>query len=132
MGYLLYGNDIDEDTTPLEVGVEWAVSFEKGEFVGSKALLAQKEAGVTRRFVGFELLEKAVPRRGFTILSSQPAGEEIGKVTSGNLSPRLQKGIGLGYVPVRYATPGTAIAVDIRGKTVPAQIVKTPFYKRKA
>lgn len=130
MGYLLYGNDIDEHTTPLEAGVEWAVSFEKGEFIGREALLALKQAGVTRRFVGFELLEKAVPRHGFKILSPRPEGEPIGEVTSGNLSPLLQKGIGLGYVPLRYATPGTAIAVDIRGKTVPARIVKPPFYKK--
>jgi aminomethyltransferase len=131
MGYLLYGNDIDEDTTPLEAGVEWAVSFEKGEFIGSQALLAQRQGGVTRRLVAFELLEKAVPRHGFKILSPRQDGEPIGAVTSGNLSPLLQKGIGLGYVPVRYATPGTAIAVDIRGKIVPAQIVKTPFYKKR-
>jgi len=128
MGYLLYGNDIGEDTTPLEADVAWAVNFQKGDFVGSRALLAQKEAGVRRRLVGFELLEKAVPRHGFKVLSSQ--SQVIGEVTSGNLSPLLQKGIGLAYVPLPYAEPGTAILIDIRGTGVPAQIVKTPFYRR--
>ena len=128
MGYLLYGNDIGEDTTPLEAGADWTVNFQKGEFVGSHALLVQKQAGAARRFVGFELLEKAVPRHGFKILSSP--SHQIGEVTSGNLSPLLQKGIGLGYVPAEYATPGTAIMIDIRGKAVPGKIVKTPFYRK--
>jgi aminomethyltransferase len=130
MGYLLYGNDIGEDTTPLEAGAEWTVDFQKGDFVGRQALLSQKQTGTARRFVAFELLQKAVPRHGFKILdpsSSQP----IGEVTSGNLSPLLQKGIGLGYVPSSSASPGTAIAVEIRGKVLPAVIVKPPFYKRK-
>jgi aminomethyltransferase len=132
MGYLLYGNDISEDTTPLEAGVDWTVSFQKGEFVGRPHLQAQKDGQLTRRFVGFELLEKAVPRHGFKIHSSQASSAPIGEITSGNLSPLLQKGIGLGYVPLRYAEPGTPITIDIRGKAVPAQIVKTPFYRRKA
>ncbi len=130
MGYLLYGNDIGEDTTPLEAGVDWTVSFQKGEFVGHRPLLGQKEGGITRRFVGFELLEKAVPRHGFKILSSQPHPNPIGEVTSGNLSPLLQKGIGLGYVPVAQAEPGTLIQIDIRGKAVRGIIVKPPFYKK--
>lgn len=130
MGYLLYGNDISEDITPLEAGVDWAVSFQKGEFVGRPRLQAQKDGELTRRFVGFELLEKAVPRHGFKILSSQASSDPIGEITSGNLSPLLQKGIGLGYVPLRYAEPGTPVTIDIRGKAVPAQIVKTPFYKK--
>ena len=129
MGYLLYGNDIGEETTPIEAGAEWTVTFKKGAFVGSQALQAQVQAGPTRRFVAFELLEKAVPRHGFRILDS--ASQPIGEVTSGNLSPILQKGIGLGYVPVSFASPGTTIAVEIRGKLIPAVIVKPPFYKRK-
>jgi aminomethyltransferase len=130
MGYLLYGNDMGEDTTPLEANADWTVSFQKGEFIGSQALLAQKQAGVARRFVAFELVEKAVPRHGFRILdptTSQP----IGDVTSGNLSPLLQKGIGLGYVPVKLAEPGTFILIEIRSKSVPAHVVKPPFYTRK-
>jgi len=129
MGYLLYGNDIGEETSPIEAGAEWTVSFQKGDFVGHRALVTQAQQGPVRRFVAFELVEKSVPRHGFTILdpnSSQP----IGEVTSGNLSPLLQKGIGLGYVPSRYAKPGTAIAIDIRGKVFQAVIVKTPFYKK--
>jgi len=129
MGYLLYGNDIGEETTPLEAGVEWAVSFAKGNFIGRESLWSQKHAGPPRRLVAFELMEKGVPRHGFTILdagSSMP----IGEVTSGNLSPILQKGIGMGYVQPDYGVPGTSIAIDIRGKAFLATIVKPPFYKK--
>jgi aminomethyltransferase len=130
MGYLLYGNDMGEDTTPLEANADWTVSFQKGEFIGSRALLAQKETGVARRLVAFELVEKAVPRHGFRILDPT-ASYPIGDVTSGNFSPLLQKGIGLGYVPTRFAEPGASILIEIRSKSVPANIVKPPFYKRK-
>jgi aminomethyltransferase len=129
MGYLLYGNDIGEETTPLEAGADWTVSFQKGDFIGRAALHAQKESGLTRRLVGVELLEKAVPRHGFHIHSSAESAP-IGELTSGNLSPLLQKGLGLGYVPVSYSAPGTALLIDIRGKAVPAQVVKTPFYRK--
>ena len=129
MGYLLYGNDMDEDRTPLEANADWTVSFQKGEFIGRQALLAQKQAGLTRRFVAFELVEKAVPRHGFKILDPTTF-RPIGEVTSGNLSPLLQKGIGLGYVPLRYAEPGSSILIEIRSKTVPALIVKLPFYRK--
>jgi len=129
MGYLLYGNDINEQTSPIEAGAEWTVSFEKGPFLGRDALLAQKNADVRRGFIAFELAEKGVPRHGFPILD--PASSQtIGEVSSGNLSPLLQKGIGLGYVPVSYVPVGTPVAIDIRGKIVPASIVKAPFYKR--
>jgi aminomethyltransferase len=130
MGYLLYGNDMGEDTTPLEANADWTVSFQKGEFVGSQALLAQKQTGVTRRFVAFELVEKGVPRHGFRILDPVTS-HPIGDVTSGNLSPLLQKGIGLGYVPVRYAEPGSSILIEIRSKSVLANIVKPPFYRKR-
>jgi len=129
MGYLLYGNDMDEDRTPLEASAAWTVSFEKGEFIGRQVLLAQKQSGVPCRFVAFELVEKAVPRHGFKILDPSTFCP-IGEVTSGNLSPLLQKGIGLGYVPLRYAEPGTSILIEIRGKSLPAFIVKPPFYKK--
>lgn len=131
MGYLLYGNDINEDTTPLEANAEWTVSFQKGDFIGSQALVAQKQTGAARRFTAFELVEKAVPRHGFKVLDSV-SSQVIGEVTSGNLSPLLQKGIGLGYVPASHAIPGTPVAIDIRGKAIPAVVVKLPFYKRKA
>ncbi|MDF0645689.1 MAG: glycine cleavage system aminomethyltransferase GcvT [Nitrospira sp.] len=129
MGYLLYGNDINEQTSPLEAGAEWTVSFQKGPFLGRDALLAQRNSGVKRRFVAFELTEKGVPRHGFPILDLS-SSLTIGEVTSGNLSPLLQKGIGLGYVPVSHSTLGTGIAIDIRGKVLPASVVKAPFYKR--
>jgi aminomethyltransferase len=129
MGYLLYGNDIDETTTPIEAAVEWTVSFEKGDFAGRAKLLAQKEGGPGKRFVGFDLLEKAVPRHGCKILDAR-SSQPIGEVSSGNLSPILQKGIGLGYVPSALSAIGTRITIDIRGKAVPAQIVKTPFYRK--
>lgn len=129
MGYLLYGNDINEQTSPLEAGAEWTVSFQKGSFLGRDALLAQKNFGTRQRFIAFELTEKGVPRHGFPILDPS-LSHTIGAVTSGNLSPLLQKGIGLGYVPASHATPGTGVAIDIRGKVLSANVVKAPFYKR--
>ncbi|HXX75296.1 MAG TPA: glycine cleavage system aminomethyltransferase GcvT [Nitrospiraceae bacterium] len=129
MGYLLYGNDINEETTPLEANVEWTVSFQKGDFIGNQALLIQKQTGVARRFMAFELVERAVPRHGFKILDAVSA-RIIGEVTSGNFSPLLQKGIGVGYVPPSYAIPGTSLTIDIRGKATPAVVVKGPFYKK--
>jgi aminomethyltransferase len=132
MAYLLYGNDIGEETSPLEAGAEWVVSFDKGEFLGKDALTRQKKQGLTRRLAAFELLEKAVPRHGFKILAGAgPDQKEIGEVTSGNLSPILQKGIGLGYVPPSAAAIGSSISIEIRGRIVPAAVVKPPFYKRK-
>jgi aminomethyltransferase len=132
MAYLLYGNDIMEETTPLEAGAAWVVDFEKGDFIGRKRLKQQHNHGVERRLVAFELLQKAVPRHGFKIVSDGHAsGKEIGEVTSGNLSPILQKGIGLGYVSSESSAVGSHIAVDIRGKVVPAVVVKPPFYKRR-
>ncbi len=129
MAYLLYGNDISEETSPIEAGAEWTVNFRKGHFLGRGALEDQARQGPSRRLVAFEVLEKSVPRHGFTILdalSSQP----IGVVTSGNLSPLLQKGIGLGYVPPSLAQVGTAISIDIRGKMLRAAVVKPPFYRK--
>ena len=133
MAYLLYGNDISEDTTPAEAAAEWVVDLNKGDFIGRKVLQRQKDSGVTKRLVAFELTQKAVPRHGFKILSDGASGEtEIGKVTSGNLSPILQKGIGLGYVPPQVATVGSSIWIDIRGRAMPAVIAKPPFYRKRA
>ncbi|MGZ9275034.1 MAG: glycine cleavage system aminomethyltransferase GcvT [Nitrospira sp.] len=130
MAYLLYGNDMNEETTPIEAGAEWVVKFDKGEFIGRAALLAQQSRGANRRLIAFELVEKAVPRHGFKILSHQAPHAEIGEVTSGNLSPLMQKGIGMGYVPPAAALPGSHILIDIRGKSCPAVVVKPPFYKK--
>ncbi len=131
MAYLLYGNDISEDTTPLEANVGWTVAFSKGDFIGRDALTRQQQAGIPRQLVAFELAEKAVPRHGFAVVNGRAKGKGIGEVTSGNLSPILQKGIGLAYVPPAYSTEGASFAVDIRGKAVSAVVVKPPFYKKK-
>lgn len=126
-GNHLYGNDIDETTTPLEAGLEKMIIFDKGEFAGRSALLKQKETGVKKKLIGFELLQKAVPRHGCKIFSN---GKEIGVVTSGNLSPFLNKGIGMGYVQSSYAEIGTEILIEIRTKTIPGMVVERPFYKK--
>lgn len=126
MGYCLYGNDIDDTTSPLEAGLGWITKFTK-DFVNSEALMAQKEAGVSRKLVGFELGERGIPRQGYTITDAE--GNPIGEVTSGTMSPSLGKGIGMGYVPVSHAGPGTLIGIQIRKNNLPATVVKPPFYK---
>jgi aminomethyltransferase len=128
MGYMLYGNDIDETTTPLEAGLGWVVDFNKPDFIGKAALAAQKQAGVARKLIGFELREKGVPRHGHPVCVE---GRPIGVVTSGNLSPTLDRGIGLGYVEPAYSAVGTSIDIDIRGRIKPATVVKPPFYRKK-
>ncbi|MDQ6735085.1 MAG: glycine cleavage system aminomethyltransferase GcvT [Nitrospirota bacterium] len=133
MAYLLYGNDIGEETTPIEAASEWVVDLKKGDFIGRKILQQQKDNGAAKRLVAFELTQKAVPRHGFKILSGDSSGgKEIGEVTSGNLSPLLQKGIGLGYVPPQTAAIGSSICIDIRGRALPAVITKPPFYRKRA
>ncbi|MDA0739647.1 MAG: glycine cleavage system aminomethyltransferase GcvT [Nitrospirae bacterium] len=127
MGYFLYGNDLTEEITPIEAGAEWLVCWDKGPFVGHEELRRQKDQGPTKRLIAFELLPKAVPRHGMKLLAD---GMEIGEVASGNLSPILQKGIGLAYVLPPYSEMGTQFDVEIRGKHVHAKVVKAPFYKR--
>lgn len=127
MGYCLYGNDIDDTTSPLEAGLGWVTKFSK-DFVNSEALKAQKEAGILRKLVGFELTEKGIPRQGYEILNA--AGTLIGKVTSGTMGPSVGKGIGMGYVESAFAKADTQVSIQIRKKVVPALIVKTPFYKK--
>ncbi len=123
----LYGNDIDDTTTPLEAGLEWIVKLDKGPFLGRDALLRQQSAGVTRRLVGFEMTGRGIARHGYPILSG---GTPVGEVTSGTHAPTLGKALGLGYVPVALATVGTAIDIEIRGQNVAAAVVPTPFYRR--
>ena len=123
----LYGNDIDGTTTPLEAGLGRFVKFDKGDFIGRSALLAQKQVGVSRRLIGFVLLDRGIPRQGYPILNE--AGEEVGHVTSGTLSPSVNKPIGTGYVPVDLAAPGTTVYVGIRGKRLKAEIIKGRFLK---
>lgn len=125
MGYALYGNDLDERRTPLEAGLGWVVKLDKGDFVGRDALRRQKEQGVAERLAGFRLLERGFPRHGYPLrYEGQPAGE----VTSGVLSPSLGQGIGMAYLPVAAARPGTRIEVVIRDQAVPAEVVRPPFY----
>lgn len=126
MKFCLYGNDIDETTNPLEAGLGWITKLDT-EFIGRDALLAAKEKGLTRKLVAFELEDKAFPRHGYELLKD---GVSIGSVTSGTFSPMLEKGIGLGYVDIDYAKVGTDIQVQVRGKQVPARVIKPPFYKK--
>ena len=126
MGYSLYGHEIDESTTPLEAGLDWAVDLEEKKFIGHAALKAQRSTGLPRRLVAFALPDRTVPRQHFRIFHE---GEPIGVVTSGNLSPMLQKGIGLGYVPPALATVGQEIVIEVRKKTHRASIVTLPFYR---
>ena len=126
-GLLLHGNDMDTSTTPLEAGLERFLDLEKGDFIGRSALLRQQEEGLRRRLVGFVMQERGVPRRGYPILAD---GAQVGTVTSGGFSPTLGRDIGLGYVVPRWAEPETPLEVDIRGRAVPARVVRLPFYRR--
>lgn len=126
MGYCLYGNDINDTTSPIEAGLGWITKFTK-DFVNSEALQAQKENGPDRKLVGFELEGRGIPRHGYEIVDAD--GNVIGEVTSGTMSPSLSKGIGLGYVPSDLAKAGTEILIQVRKKAIPATVVKLPFYK---
>ena len=126
MGFCLYGNDIDDTTSPIEAGLGWITKFTK-EFTNSENLKKQKEHGTERKLVGFELDEKGVPRHGYDIVDGN--GKKMGIVTSGTMSPSLKKGIGLGYVPAIFADPGSKIHIQIRKNAIPATVVKLPFYK---
>lgn len=126
LGYLLYGNDLDANHTPLEAGLGWAVKLDKGEFIGRDALSKQKEEGVRKRLVGFRLEGRGFPRRDYEV---RYQGESAGQVTSGLLSPSLEEGIGFAYVATEAAKPGTAIEVVIRNRPIPAEVVRPPFYK---
>ena len=127
MGYCLYGNDIDDTTSPLEAGLGWITKFNK-EFINSDALQKEKERGPERRLIAFELTERGIPRQGYDIVDSQ--GNVIGNVTSGTMAPSVGKGIGLGYVPTIFKDPGSQIFIQIRKNAVPAKVVKLPFYKK--
>jgi len=128
MAYRLYGSDMDDTTTPLEAGLSWVVKLDKGDFVGRQALQKQKEAGLSRKLVGFTLTEPGIPRHGYAVLQD---GKQVGVVTSGTKSPTLSTSIGLAYVPPAAAAEGSTFAVDIRGRAAAAKVVKTPFYAKK-
>ncbi len=127
MGYCLYGNDIDDTTSPFEAGLGWITKFTK-DFVNSENLQKEKERGVEKRLIGFELDERGIPRQGYDIVDGN--GNIIGNVTSGTMSPSLGKGIGLGYVPTIFKDPGSKIYIQIRKNAIPATVVKLPFYKK--
>jgi aminomethyltransferase len=127
MGFCLYGNDINDTTSPLEAGLGWITKFTK-EFTNSENLKKQKETGVAKKLVGFEMQERAVPRHDYEIVDA--AGNAIGIVTSGTMSPSMNKGIGLGYVTTEHSAIGSDIYIRIRKNDVPAKVVKLPFYKK--
>jgi glycine cleavage system T protein (aminomethyltransferase) len=126
-GMALYGHEIDETTTLLEANLGWICKLNKGDFVGRAALAKQKEEGIKRRLVGFEITERGIARDGQDVIVG---GTRVGRVTSGSPAPFLKKNIGMAYVPVEFAAEGQQIHIDVRGRLVEGQIVKTPFYKR--
>ena len=128
MGFCLYGNDLDDTTSPIEAGLGWITKFVDGkDFTNRAELERQKKEGVSRKLCAFELVDKGIPRHGYAIVDAE--GKEIGHVTSGTMSPVLKKGIGMGYVQTAYAKPGTEIYVQVRNRNLKAQVVKAPFRK---
>lgn len=126
MGFCLYGNDIDDSTSPIEAGLGWITKFSK-DFNDKTLLEKQKMEGPTKKLVGFELIDKGIPRHDYEICDAN--GSIIGKVTSGTMSPSLKKAIGLGYVPLALSSPGSNIFIKVRDKLLKAEVVKLPFYK---
>ena len=129
MGYCLYGNDIDDTTSPLEAGLGWITKFAeaKGDFIDKDYMAALKAAGIRRKLVGFEMIDRGIPRHGYEICDSQ--GRGVGVVTSGTMSPYLKIGIGMGYVQTGFSKIDTEVFINVRGKLLKAKAVKTPFYK---
>ena len=123
----LYGNDIDETTTVLEAGLGWVIGWSNETFIGRDCLLAQKASGVTRRLVGFEMVDRGIARHGYRVMQGDTP---IGVVTSGTQTPFLGKAIGMAYVPIDRSQPGSQIHIDIRGRAAAARVVPMPFYKR--
>ena len=126
-GMALYGHELDEATTPFEAGLAWVVKLDKGEFLGSEALTRQKEEGVPRKLVGFEVTGRGIAREGHAL---QHDGSRVGQVTSGTWSPTFEKALGMAYVPSALGKPGTEVEIDVRGRTVPAILSEIPFYRR--
>ncbi len=126
-GMALYGHEIDDATTPWEAGLDWVVKLDAGEFVGRQALVEQKERGIARRLVGFEVEGRGIARQGHEVVAG---GEAVGAVTSGTFSPTFGKALGMAYVPVGMAAEGTPLELSVRGKALPAKVVGLPFYRR--
>ena len=130
-GYPLYGHELDEDITPLEAGLGYFVALSKGEFMGHAVMARQKAAGTSRKLIGFKMAERSPPPRpGYPIWSASGAVSPMGRVTSGTQSPSLGMGIGMGFVQPEFSPPDTAIAVEVRGKRLPALVVSRPIYRR--
>lgn len=127
MGFCLYGNDIDDTTSPFEAGLGWITKFTK-TFTHSEALKTEKESGIQNKLIGFKLIDRGIPRHDYPILDKN--GNTIGRVTSGTMSPSLNIAIGMGYVPIAFANEGSEIFIGVRNKSLAAEIVKTPFYKK--
>lgn len=128
MGFCLYGNDINDTTSPIEAGLGWITKFtDEKDFINKAALLKQKTEGVASKLVGFEMIDKGIPRQHYPILDAE--GKTIGEVTSGTQSPSLKMAIGMGYVPAAFAKADTEIFISIRDKALKAKVVKLPFYK---
>lgn len=128
MGFCLYGNDIDDSTSPLEAGLGWITKFGKADFIDKTYLQDQKEKGLQRKLVAFELVDKGIPRHDYPILSGE--GRVIGKVSSGTMSPSMKVAIGLGYIETAFTSIDTEIFIEVRGKGLKAKVVKLPFYKK--
>jgi len=123
----LYGNDIDDTTSVLEAGLGWMIGWTNEAFIGRDRLLEEKASGVSRKLVGFEMIDRGIARHGYRVLQ---AGAPVGTVTSGTQTPTLGKAIGMAYVPIELSKPGTEIAIEIRGRAAKAHVVRMPFYKR--
>jgi aminomethyltransferase len=129
MGYCLYGNDIDDTTSPIEAGLGWITKFAEGKnFIDREILFRQKQEGVTRKLTGFRMIERGIPRQHYPIVDSN--GNRIGEVTSGTMSPVINEGIGMGYIKTSMTVPGTEILIEIRNKKLKAVVVSPPFYKK--
>jgi aminomethyltransferase len=126
-GMRLYGNDMDESTTALEASLGWMIGWTNEQFIGRDALKKQKDAGVTKKLVGFEMTEPGIARHGYQVVQG---GRPVGVVTSGTQTPYLKKAIGMAYVPTGVSRAGSEIEIDVRGRTLKARVVPMPFYKR--
>jgi aminomethyltransferase len=129
MKYPLYGNELSDETNPLEAGLGWVVKLDKGDFMGRGPIAAAKEADLKRQLVGIKLLERGIPRHGYGVFTAD-GQTRIGELTSGTQSPSTKEAVGIAYVAKEHAATGSRLTVDIRGQKIPAEVVPTPFYKR--